>query len=67
MHLAAFAASHRKALGPLYRSIKAMGFKPTQAVVMLARKLLRVAWAVWKTGEPFDPRLVGAAPTCAKT
>ena len=67
MYLAAFAASHSKALGPLYRSIKAKGFKPTQALVILARKLLRVSWTVWKTGKPFDPRLVGAAPTCAKT
>ena len=55
MYLAAFAASHSKALGPLYRSIKAKGFKPTEALVILARKLLRIAWAVWNSGKPFDP------------
>ena len=67
LYLAAFAASHSKALGPLYRSIKAKGFKTTQALVILARKLLRVAWAVWKTGKPFDPSLMIAPAACAKT
>lgn len=66
MYLAALSAAHSKALGPLYRSIKAKGFKPTQALVILARKLLRVAWAIWKSRKPFDPKLVGADPTCAK-
>ena len=67
MYMAAFSAAHSKALGPLYRSIKAKGFKPTQALVILARKLLRVAWAVWRSGEPFDPKLLGGSATCAKT
>ena len=67
LYLAAFAASHSKALGPLYRSIKAKGFKPTQALVILARKLLRVAWAVWKTGKPFDPSLMTPPAACTKT
>ncbi|WP_088280840.1 IS110 family transposase [Ideonella sp. A 288] len=67
LYLAAFAASHSKALGPLYRSIKAKGFKPTQALVILARKLLRIAWAVWKSAKPFDPSLVTSPEACAKT
>lgn len=66
LYLAALAASHSKALGPLYRSIKAKGFKPTQALVILARKLLRVAWAVWKTGKPFDPSLLTPTEACVK-
>ena len=62
-YLAAFAASHSLLLKPLYESIKAKGFAPTQALVILARKLLRVAWAVWKSGAPFDPaRLVPTSP-----
>ena len=57
--LGAFSASHSKALGPLYRALKAKGFASTQALVILARKLLRVAWAVWNSGKPFEPsRLV---------
>ncbi len=67
LYLCAFAASHSKALGPLYRSIKAKGFKPTEALIILARKLLRVAWAVWKSGRPFDPNLLSSVETCAKT
>jgi transposase len=55
MYLVAFAASHSKALGPLYKSIKAKGFAPTQALVILARKLLRVAFAVWNGRTDFDP------------
>jgi transposase len=54
MYLVAFAASHSKALKPLYQSIKARGFAPTQALVILARKLLRVAFAVWNNHIPFD-------------
>jgi transposase len=54
LYLVAFAASHSKALKPLYESIKARGFAPTQALVILARKLLRVAFAVWKGQGTFD-------------
>lgn len=59
MYLAGFAASHSKALKPLYQSIRAKGFATTEALVILGRKLLRVAFAVWKGSEVFDPtRLV---------
>jgi len=71
MYLAAFSASRSKALKPLYAAIKARGFKPTQALVILARKLLRVAWAVWRSGKPFDPARLDPArlappATCAQ-
>jgi transposase len=67
LYLAAFAASHSKALGPLYEQIKARGFASTQALVILARKLLRIAWAVWNSGQDFDPTRVGGLRACAKT
>lgn len=67
LYLAAFSAAHSNALGPLYRSIKAKGFKPTQALVILARKLVRVAWAVWKSGKTFDARMLGASLDCHRT
>jgi transposase len=68
MYLAAFAASHSKALGPLYRAIKAKGFKPTEALVILARKLLRIVWAVWKSGKKFDPAVFSMdSNACKKT
>lgn len=56
MYLAALGASHSKALKPLYESIKARGFAPTQALIILARKLLRVAFAVWHGSASFDPQ-----------
>lgn len=55
LYLAGFAASHSKALKPLYQALRARGFATTQAFVILGRKLLRVAFAVWKTGQPWDP------------
>lgn len=67
LYLAAFAASHSKALGPLYQAIKAKGFKSTEALVILGRKLVRVAWAVWKSGTAFDPTLLSTNSACAKT
>jgi len=54
MYLAAFAASHSKALQPLYERLRAQGFATTQALVILGRKLLRVAFAVWKHQQLFD-------------
>jgi transposase len=59
--LAAFSACHSKAFKPLYLSIRSRGFSGTEALVILARKLLRVAWAVWRTGKPFDPEKVQIA------
>lgn len=55
MYLAGFAASHSKALKPLYQAIRAKGFSTTEALVILGRKLLRVAFAVWRGTEAFDP------------
>lgn len=54
IYLAAQAAARSKALKPLYEAIRAKGFSTTQALVILARKLLRVAFAVCKSGQPFD-------------
>jgi transposase len=63
MYLAGFSAAHSKTLKPVYRSIREKGFTPTEAFVILGRKLLRVAWAVWRSGKPFEPALlVGASP-----
>lgn len=53
--LAAFAASHSKALKPLYAHIRAKGFSTTESLVILGRKLLRMAFAVWKGSAQFNP------------
>lgn len=67
MFLAGFAASHSKALKPLYLAIRAKGFTTTQALVILGRKLLRVAFAVWKGNESFDPARLMPANDLKKT
>lgn len=66
LYLAAFAACHSKVFGPIYRHLRQRGFASTQALVILARKLLRLAWAIWKSGQPFDPSKV-RLPACAET
>ncbi len=55
MYLAAFAASHSNALKPLYAHIRAKGFSTTESMVILGRKLLRVAFAVWCGNTVFNP------------
>ncbi|HZD95298.1 MAG TPA: IS110 family transposase [Candidatus Sulfotelmatobacter sp.] len=55
IYLSGFSASHSKALKPLYQALWAKGFATTEAFVILGRKLLRVAFAVWKSGQPWDP------------
>jgi transposase len=54
-YMAAFAACRTKVFKPVYQAIRARGFSSTEAFVILARKILRIAWAVWKSGLPFDP------------
>ena len=56
--MAAFSASHSRLFKPLYQSLRSKGFTATEAMVILARKLLRIAWAVWRTHQPFDPAKV---------
>jgi transposase len=55
IYMAGFAASSSKALKPLYRALRAKGFAATEAFVILGRKLLRVAFAIWHGTESFDP------------
>lgn len=56
MYLAAMSASHTKTFKTMYAALKQRGLKTTEALVVLARKLLRIAYAVWRTGQPFDPQ-----------
>lgn len=46
LHTAAMAASRQAAWKPFYQRHLARGLKPTQALVALARKLARVAFAI---------------------
>ena len=48
------AAAHSKLFKPLYTELRTRGFKTTEALVILARKLARIAFALYKTGQEFD-------------
>lgn len=61
MYLAGFSAARSKAFKAVYQSLLAKGFKPTEAFVILGRKILRIAWAVWNSGKPFDPARTAAS------
>jgi len=56
LYLCAMSATRSALLRPRYEALKARGLPTTAAVVVLARKLLRIAFAVWKSGTPFDPQ-----------
>lgn len=38
-----------------YAMLRARGLASTAALVVIARKLLRIAYGVWRTGQAFDP------------
>ena len=59
IYLGAQSAAKTKLFNPLYKSLLAKGFATTEAIVILARKLLRIAFAVWTSGQPFDPTKIG--------
>jgi transposase len=50
------AARHNPACRPLYARVRAKHpDRPSIAIGHVMRKLLHLAFAVWKTGKPFDP------------
>lgn len=59
IYLAALSASKTKLFNPIYRALLARGLATTEAIVILARKLLRIAFAIWTSGKPFNPNMVG--------
>jgi transposase len=52
-------AARTKLWQPYYQAQLAKGLSATAATVILARKMLRVAFAVYKHGQPFNPSLLG--------
>ncbi|MEO6024703.1 MAG: transposase [Burkholderiales bacterium] len=65
IYLAAQSAAKTKTFKPMYTALLAKGWasthpeKGTRARGILARKLLRIAFAVWLSGQPFDPHKIG--------
>lgn len=58
LYLMSLAACRSPHFNDWYQSLKARGFAGTQALVILARKLLRIAYAMWKRDQPFNPALL---------
>lgn len=56
LYCAALTAA-RGAWKPLYEALRSRGLASTQAVCVIARKLLRVAWAICRTNSPYQPGL----------
>ena len=65
IYLAAQSAAKTKTFKPMYTALRAKGWASTQAIVIIARKLLRIAFAVWTSGQPFDPNKIRNI-TCKK-
>lgn len=59
IYLAAQSAAKTKTFKPLYLVLRAKGFASTEAIVIIARKLLRIAFAVWTSNKPFDHTKIG--------
>lgn len=56
--LLGFAGSHTKVYKVYYDALKARGLSFTEAALILGRRILRIAWAVWRSGGHFDPALL---------
>jgi transposase len=41
-----------------YQHLLAKGFSTTEAILIIARRMLRIAFAMFKNGKNFDPKLV---------
>ena len=65
LYMAALSASTSVLMRPLYTSL-CKRFATTEAVNILARKLLRIAWGVWKSGKAFDPARFAGTSACQK-
>lgn len=56
LYNAGMAAANSKVFKPVYKQLRARGLHTTEAIVVLARKLARIAFALYKSGEVFDPQ-----------
>ena len=54
---------HNPAIGALYRRLRAKGKRGDTALGQCMRKLLHLAYAVWKTNRPFDERHFASKPS----
>jgi transposase len=55
LYNAGMAAAHSKLFKPFYQSLRARGLASTVAIVILARKIARIAFALYRSENSFDP------------
>lgn len=55
LYNAASSAARTDHFKDYYAMLRARGLASTAALVVIARKLLRIAYGVWRTGQAFDP------------
>ncbi len=61
LHMSAMAAARLPAWQPYYQAQRAKGLSGTAALVILARKMARTAYAICKAGAAFDSRRAAVA------
>lgn len=54
LYNAGMSASRSKLFKPLYTELRGRGLHSTEAIVILARKLARIAFAIYKSGQTFN-------------
>ena len=55
LYLAALSAVKTKPWRPLYEHYRAKGLSSTAALVILARRIARTAWSIYRYKTEFDP------------
>jgi transposase len=66
LYMMAFSASRTRAFKPVYQALRARGLSSTASFVILGRKLLRVAFALWRTKTDFDSERWIAKNACVE-
>ncbi len=54
LYNAGMAAANSKVFKSVYKQLRERGLQTTEAIVILARKIARIAFALYKSGEVFD-------------
>ncbi len=63
LFMAAMAASKTRLCNPIYRALRRRGLASTEAFVILARRIARITFAIFRSGQPFDPTRLVTAPS----
>jgi len=61
LYLAAMSASKTTLWKPVYKALRDRGLESTEALVVLARRIARIAFAISRSGQPFDPKFLKQA------